>query len=33
MGETFSTCVSDGADNAQPVPVKQELEQVITCLL
>lgn len=29
MGETLSTCVSDGADNAQAVPAKQELEQVI----
>jgi hypothetical protein len=28
MGETLSTCVSDGADNAQPTAVKPELEQV-----
>mmetsp|Transcript_24926 Transcript_24926/g.42174 ORF Transcript_24926/g.42174 Transcript_24926/m.42174 type:complete len:173 (+) Transcript_24926:131-649(+) len=27
MGETLSTCVSDGADNTQAPPVKPELEQ------
>ena len=33
MGETLSTCVSDGAENAQPLPVKQELEQVAHVVL